>query len=283
MSLDVDVQRTIFTAWYGVTDRIDVGIAIPIGRSTVAGTSTTTVECSAPDGFFCPSGGSRVAEMVSRSGSSSGIGDVDVRSKVGLVSRRSDAAAGDRPVFELAAGVDLHVATGDPDKLLGRHGSQLAAVLFGGSTFRGVSPHFNVGYTFGGQGVTCDATDPVRCVTRRAGLGSRDAEFVQDPSPGLNYAFGAEASVGRVTISGDIVGRVLERAATFEYFALETGSVTSRAFDATRRHVDVVLAGVGLKARVGRSSLVNFGVLVPLNDTGIKPDPSPTVSFEHVF
>ena len=124
-SLDVDVLATIAFATYGVTDRIDVSVAVPYVSNSIDGHSFGQIVPFGPNPahYF---GGTAAAPILSAttdvSGSASGIGDVALRAKVNLSPGGSKARAG----FALLG--DVRLPTGNEDDFLGS-GSTSARIL----------------------------------------------------------------------------------------------------------------------------------------------------------
>jgi hypothetical protein len=284
-SLEIGLDRGIVHASYGMSGRVDIGLSLPFGQSRVVGSSQARYVCTAPDEFYCPDGSNRVLPAVSRKGSSWGVGDLMLRTKWNFLSMRSAAGTGDDRVIELAAGGEMRLPTGDPSKLLGRGRSQLQAMLFGSATRGFLSPHFNVGYTFGGKGLECDPTILGNCLPpgSASAVLTSDLGFVQQPSPEINYVFGADAAIGGFTVAADVIGRSLRGAAVFGFYSRDVLGVTGTGFTVARGTVNLVLLGVGAKTQLGNSNLVTFAVLIPMNDNGVKPGIAPSLSFEHSF
>ena len=55
---------------------------------------------------------------------------------------------------ELAIDVDLRIPSGDTESLLGTGKTQTKTMFIAASTIGPITPHINVGYTFGGSGLT---------------------------------------------------------------------------------------------------------------------------------
>jgi hypothetical protein len=240
-NIELSTDRTTISASYGITDRLDVGIVVPIGRTRVAGTSQVR-GLDLQNVEIIPT---QVTASVDTS--SSGVGDVIFRGKFELPMPKS---------FNLAAGVDLRVHTGDAQKLLGT-GSNAATILVMGATTRGsVSPHFNVGYTFAGTGGFFDTTDEI------------------------DYILGADiAATSMVTVAGDVIGRSLRDAASVSYGA----QPSFVGFASQPGTLHLLLGTVGVKVRVAGMWLATASVLFPLSDAGVKPGVTPVVGFERAF
>jgi len=258
-SLDVQLDRTIVSATVGLHDKIDVAAIVPFGSARVSGFAS----------YYERQNSVENTVRNDSDGSSFGIGDILVRTKVALIA--SDT-------FDAAAAVDIRLPTGDPEKLLGTGFTQTRVMFIGGTTLGSVNPHLNVGYTFGGEGMVFGADN-------RYEGSSGDPELKnRQPSEEFNYTAGVDiAATPRITIAGDIIGRVVRNSAGTEFF--DSGPDGDRVIrlEITPRTVHKLLGAVGAKVSVGGAWLLTGTVLFPLNDTGIKPAVTPVIGFERAF
>jgi len=145
LALDLDMTVTSFFVTFGLADRVDIGVALPIVSTTLRGTSDAQI---VPFGgttaqhFF---GGTPANPELSTSrfveGSATGVGDIATRIKVNLTRT-------ERTSFSVLA--DVRFPTGSADDLLGS--GHIAARGLGilSARFGAFSPHANVGYLFRG-------------------------------------------------------------------------------------------------------------------------------------
>src|SRR5437867_3612101 len=145
LALDIDMTVTSFFVTFGLLDRVDIGVVLPIVSSSLRGTSNAQI---VPFGgttaqhFF---GGTPANPELSTSrfveGSATGVGDIATRVKVNLM--RSE-----RTNFSVLA--DARFPTGSADDLLGA--GHIAARGLGilSARFGAFSPHANIGYLFRG-------------------------------------------------------------------------------------------------------------------------------------
>lgn len=255
-SLDVQLDRTIVSATYGLHNKVDVAAIVPFGSAGVSGFA-----------FYYQRVNS-VEDTVRNdsSGSSFGIGDILVRTKVALIASDS---------FDAAAAVDIRLPTGDPEKLLGTGSTQARVLFIGGTTLGSVNPHFNVGYTFGGQGMVFgedeDNEGDPELITRQA-------------SEEFNYTAGVDVAVtARLTIAGDIIGRVVRNSAGMEYSDSGPSGDREIRLEIMPGTVHKLLGAVGAKISVGGAWLLTGTVLFPLSDNGIRPAVTPVIGFERAF
>jgi hypothetical protein len=259
-SIDIAIDRTIVSATYGLHDRVDLGVIVPAGRARVSGFST----------YYQLYQGAVTEVRENASGSSLGIGDLVIRTKAALTST---------PQVSTAAAIDLRLPIGDPEKLMGTGSTQAKVMFIGAATIGDVNPHVNFGYTFGGSGMEFGADN--------RWIGSfGDPELIErQPSEELGYTVGADIAAGsRLTVAGDVIGRVVRNAAAMTRFDSGASDPDRYVFlEVTPGTVHLLLGAVGAKVSVGGSWLLTGTVLFPLNDNGIKPAVTPVIGFERAF
>ena len=110
-----------------------------------------------------------------------------------------------------------------------------------------MNPHVNVGYTFGGQGMVFGPDN------RWQGSFGDPELISRQPSEEFNYTAGVDfAATARITIAGDIIGRVVRNSAGMEF--LDSGPDGNRQIllEITPGTVHTLLGAVGAKVSVGR-------------------------------
>ena len=259
-SVEVEIDRTVLSATYGIFDKLDVGVIVPLGRSRVSGASA----------YYQLYEGAESTTREEIRGSSFGAGDFVIRTKAALIASHR---------FDAAVAVDLRLPTGDPDKLLGTGHLQTKLLLIAGTTVGSVTPHVNVGYTLGGEGMKFGADN--------RWIGSfGDPELIErKPSEEFNYTFGADAAATpRITIAGDVIGRVVKNSAAMTpYDSGADDADRVRFLEVTPGTVHLLLCAVGVKVNIGGSWLATGTILFPLNDNGIRPAATPVIGFERSF
>src|SRR5262249_14979504 len=144
-------------------------------------------------------------------------------------------------------------------------------------TTRGsVAPHFNVGYTFSGNGVPFVASPSGPQIDFDSVFNS-DGSVNLQPSPEINYTFGADMAASQsVTVMGDVIGRSLRKSAQFDFVTQGASSF----FTVAPGTLNLVLGTVGTKIKVGNEFLILASVVFPINSAGVKPGITPVVGFE---
>jgi hypothetical protein len=246
-----------------VTDRLDLGLAVPIVHvsmdltyhATILDFATHTVS---PNTHLFSNG--TKTEDFSASGSKSGVGDIVIRGKYALLRRGTQG---------MAVGLDLRVPTGDDKNMLGSGTTQTKVFLIGSSMIGDkVSPHVNIGYTASGS------------------TGSTSNQ--------VNYVGGVEiGATPKVTFVGDIIGQTLtstlrlEDASLPHTFQQGVGAAiettTLQTVSEKSGSLTSGLATIGVKANPWRSLLISAHVLFPLNHSGLRSRVTPVVGFDYAF
>jgi hypothetical protein len=257
-SLDVDVLATIAFATYGLTDRIDIGVAVPFVSTSIDGTSAGQIVPFGPNPahYF---GGTATSPILSAvagvSGSASGIGDVAVRAKVNLSPGGQTARTG----FALLG--DVRLPTGEEDDFLGSGSTSTRVLGILSSKFGDFAPHANAGAAIRG------GDDQTNAVLATVG-------FDQLVVPWATFAFDviSEWQLGDTPLS-------LPEPVTIESPFRRT-IIPSNIPD---RRDDLLNASIGAKlsSRNGLTFIVN--ALLPLNRGGLRASTLWTAGLEYGF
>jgi len=250
-SLDLKVTTDTLNAFatYGVTDRLDVGVAVPINRVDVEATLTARV------GFTSTGIQAEVQPIsTSESGTESGIGDVVIRAKYNMFTSKR---------WGIAESVDVRLPTGDELNLLGVAGPQVKLTFIASSAFGELSPHANFAYTISGTSAAAENTK----------------NYVSAPPEEINYAAGADLALGlRTTVAADVVGRIMRKAGTMTWGPADFDSdpqtppqyAQYQQFDFTaNRDLHLLLGSAGIKVNPFKNMLFTANVLFPLTKNGL--------------
>jgi hypothetical protein len=152
LALDINLTVTGFLLTYGLTDRVDIGVALPLVSVSLAGTSDAQVNPFGPPPAVHFFGGTPENPVLTASrsieGSSTGLGDVDGRIKVNL--RRADP-------LSVAVLADVRFPTGSESNLLGSGAFAARGLAIFSARFGNFSPHANLGYLYRGGEFETDA------------------------------------------------------------------------------------------------------------------------------
>lgn len=267
--MDLKTETFAVFANYGVSDRLDIGVAVPVQRVDLNARVHTTILPLATGGDRIPShifaNGTLDADTFA-TGSASGIGDIVLRGKLGLTT--GDWGG-------VAAGVDLRLPTGDAEDLLGTGATQVKGFLIISGGKSRFSPHVNAGYTFTGDSDT---------------LGVLPDE--------LDYAVGFDAApTSRVTFTADLVGRTLLKAdrlvpvenvyryrGPFDPPGTFTQSTTRSELTREEGRLNLLLGSVGIKVNPTGRLLLSGNILFSLSkDNGLQDDITPVIAIDYNF
>ena len=253
MAVNVLVGTVAVTA--GVTDFLDVGVAVPFVRTQVSGRSVAQ---------FLPFGGTAIHRFggtdtdpvlratATMEGSASGIGDVAARAKLNLgQSQRMGAAL---------LG-EMRFATGKEEDLLGSGSSQLRVMALYSAQFGTFSPHVNVGYTMRSSE---DQNDALL-------LGMAADNFLSDWAT-LAVGIESELQVGdnKFVLPSEIVLQdPFERRIPATNVPNKTG--------------DLIRASLGAKFTVRGGTVLVVNGLFPLREVGLQPDFIWTIGVDYPF
>ena len=268
VSVDLKNDTTVLYANYGVSDRFDIGVAVPYQRLDLEARIDARIEhlATAPDPFVVhtfPEGeGDDLAFL--ESGSAEGIGDVVLRGKYNF--HRGARA-------NVAAALDVRLPTGDADDLLGSGATQAklyaVAAHVGSKRF---SPRIAAGYTYSSGG----------------------ADFVGELPDEINYSAGFDAALhSRATFTADFLGRTLLdadrlvlRERVFQNVLRTDPTVrqsTRISPEITTGNLDLLLGSAGLKVNPAGRLLVMVNVLFAIGDSGLQDKVTPVFGIDYSF
>ena len=266
-SISATVSQTTSFVTYGVTDRFDVSLAVPIVNVNLKVVSGATIHRLGTTNelthFFRQADGDVGTERVfTAAGAASGIGDITVRMKTTM--HKTDSQG-------LAAGVDIRLPTGDPKNLLGSGTTGVQPFAIWSGTLRSLSPHANVGYAWNGSSVL--SGDPAT---------GASADFPDE----LRYAVGTEVSMSsHVTLALDLLGRTVidaERLQATTFHALD-GVSTFPDITFHRDTFNLLSGSMGAKINLAGRVLAEANLLFALDGHGLRDRVTPLVGLQYTF
>jgi hypothetical protein len=266
-SIDSDVSRSAAFITYGVTNDLDVSIAVPYITTDIVVTSDATVRrigTTVPEIHFFRAADDSIGDrrIFTAFGHASGIGDITIRMKQAI--KRS-------PRNGIALGLDLRLPTGDENNLLGTGAPAVQPFAAWSATYGTFAPHINLGYQWNGSSTLA---------------GDIEAGVSEDLPDVAVYALGAVVALHpRVTLALDVLGRYIidsPRVRLEDFVALDGHSVYPNiAFDTGS--INELSSAVGLKINVAGRLLLNTNLLMRLNSEGLRDKISPLVGVEYAF
>lgn len=258
LNLDLDVNLTVtsFVLTYGLTDRVDVGVVLPIVTTSLEGTSNAQINPFGPPPAVHFFGGTPDNPVLTATrfvrGSATGLGDVDARVKLNL--RRGDPVA----VGVLA---DVRFPTGSESDLLGSGSFAARGLAIVSARLGAFSPHVNAGYLYRGSPFETDAV-----------LGTAGFDHLLAPWATLAVDLISQLQVGDSPLQ--VPGPVVIQSPY-------TRTIIPSVIPDTRD--DVVDGSVGLKLTAAPGLTVIGNGEWPLNRGGLRPDVIWTVGLEYNF
>jgi hypothetical protein len=266
-SIDAEVSRTAMFISYGVTNALDVSIAVPIVAADLVVTSDATIQrigTTNPETHFFRSIDDEIGSRrrFTAFGNASGLGDVTVRMK-GTVKRGMKQG--------VALGLDLRLPTGDERNLLGTGAPGANPFVAWSANFGALSPHINAGYQWNGESIL--GGEP----------GSGEASDLPDLA---QYSAGAVIEVHpRITAAVDLLGRYIidsPRLRVEDFHALDNRTIYPN-ITFTSGSFHEISAAAGLKINLFNRLLLDMNLLVRLNQDGLRDKISPLVGVEYAF
>ncbi len=271
-AIEATVSQFSGALTYGVTDRLDISLAVPLVRTRLSLLSNATIHRIGTGSnlsihYFkddTARGGYGSTRQFFAEGSAGGVGDLVVRAK-GTVLREGDRA--------LAAGVELRLPTGDEQNLLGAGAAGLRPFVAFSAAIGPVAPHANLAYQWNGTSVL--AGDP-----RFDLKGDLPDQFV--------YAIGSDASVNsRLSVVVDLVGqRVINSPRLFTRTSTRAGAagtVTLPDLGFETASYWATTGSVGFKANVTARVLVNVNLRFQIGTSGLADRVAPLIGLEWGF
>ena len=271
-TIEATVAQYTGAITYGLTDRIDLSLAVPLVRTRLSLLSNATIHRIGtgsdlgvhyfrdPDAI----GGYGSTRQFFSEGSAAGVGDLVARAK-GTVLREGSRA--------LAVGVDLRMPTGDEENLLGSGALGMKPFAAFSTSIGVFAPHANVAYQWNGESLIA---------------GSVRDDVKQDLPDQFTYALGADVLVApRLSVIVDLFGqriinspRLTSRTSTRTGVA---GSVTLDDIQFVNESYWTAAGSFGMKANVAAQMLATFNLRFALSDGGLTDRLSPLLGVEWSF
>lgn len=255
LAMRVNVLVGTLAATYGLTDFVDIGVAVPVVRTSVSGRTNAQI-LPFGDRPIHRFGGEFTDPVLrasaSMDGSASGLGDVSARLKINL---------GQGATMGAALLAEARFPTGDEANLLGSGDTQIRALGIYSAQLGSFSPHLNVGYLVRGGDNQSDAV-----------LAS--AVFDNLMADWATVAFGVESEwqVGDEPF-------LLPEPIVFDEPFLRRIPATN----VPDRSGHLLRATVGAKFTVRAGTVIVANALLPLRDVGLQPDVIWTLGLDFPF
>jgi hypothetical protein len=256
LALDIDMTVTSFYVSYGLLDRVDIGVALPIVSTSLLGTSDAQIisfaESTAAHFFGGTPSNPQLSTSRSVAGSARGIGDIAVRVKVNVTQT-------ERTSFALLG--DARFPTGSVEDLLGSGHFSARGVGILSARFGPFSPHANIG-------VLLRSSDSLN----NAVLATVGFDHVMAPWATMAFDVVSELQVGvsKVQLPGTV---------TYQVPFTRTVEPTN----IPNQRDDLINASFGFKFLTGSGITLVANTLWPLNRGGLRPNVVWTAGLDYNF
>jgi hypothetical protein len=271
-AIEPSVNQFTGALTYGVTDRVDVSLAVPAVRTRLSLLSNATIHRLGTGSnltvhYFRDDlaiGGYGSTHQYFIEGSAAGLGDLLLRAKATLMREGQRA---------FAAGVDVRLPTGDELNLLGTGAAAVRPFAAFSASYRAFAPHANLSYQWNGRSVL-------------AGDARNDVEA--DLPDQFLYAIGSDLSLNnRFSIVFDVLGqRVLDSPRLSTYTLVASGVAGTASLPDIRFATGSYWradGALGFKANVAPRVLIDFNLLFNLAQNGLSDRIAPLVGVEWAF
>jgi hypothetical protein len=271
-TVDATVSQLTGALTYGLTDRVDVSLAVPVVHTRLALLSNATIHRVGTGSdlgvhYFRDEnaiGGYGSTRQYFAEGAAGGVGDLVARVKATLMREGSRS---------FAAGIDLRMPTGDEKNLLGSGAAGVRPFAAVSASIGPLAPHANVGYQWNGRSVLA---------------GDVRSDVKSDLPDQFLYAVGADVLMAeRLSVVFDVFGqRVVDSPRLLSRTSVRRGAAGTVTLN------DIVFAtesywtsagGFGLKGNLAPRLLVTFNLRFAIADSGLTDRLSPLIGMEWAF
>lgn len=278
---------------YGVTDRLDFGVILPIAQVTVAGRVASRVvrvdtlndpSLHSFSPVYVATHATHLDDQLDRvrghnhgveGRTARGLGDVRLRGKFALASGPSGG---------LAVLADLALPTGSSESLLGTGAMRLKSGVAWSGVIGRVSPHISAAYTLsnGSLSSKLQSADPARPIDLT----------VPDE---IEWTAGFDAAIApRTTLIVDAIGRRIPNVQRFDVAdtAFRNGipgrtppdvNAASALVTGARGDMDQIFSTIGGRFRLGGTVFANATVFFPVLMNGLTPRASAAFTLDYGF
>jgi hypothetical protein len=279
-SIRLYVNQVTAVATFGVTNRIDLSVAVPVLNVNLRLNSAATIHRTAPPNptfgqahFFDPNNpDTSVNKTFSDSGYASGFGDVTLRLK-GTILRGERASLG--------IATDVRFPSGDALNFLGSGAYGVQPFLIGSMRVGKITPHVNLGFQFNGKSVLAGDV-----------LTGTKARLPRD----LFYTVGTDIGLSRrLTLAFDLLGQRAFGATTVfldQPYVSSVAEIPTPGVNAQSSYqqiairkgdFNVVSGAAGAKAQLFHRLLLTANVLFQMNNNGLRAKVVPIAGLSYTF
>ncbi len=262
-NIDLTVDEFTLFLTYGLTDGIDLSVAMPIVRSDLNIRSTADIQrigsgATSDIHRFAETGGTENTWNVG--GTASGVGDVLLRGKATVMRWEHGG---------VAVAADLRLPTGDEENLLGSGAVGVKPFAALSLKYGIFSPHVNVGYQWNGD-------------SKLAG------DIITGTKGNLpdQFLFTGGVDVGihpKVTVAFDLLGQRIIDSQRVTWTTVTAGDQTYPDFGFRTGSFNIANGAAGVKFNPFSQLLVDVSVIFAMDDNGLRDNATPLVGVSYNF
>jgi len=252
--LALSSKMLVLSGAVGVTDSLDVGVAVPLVSIELNGTSILRRN----DGV--------VPRLAEGGGTYSGLGDIAAMAKY-----RFKKFGGDLPdAGGLAVVVSARLPTGDRENLRGLGITRTAVSFVASGKFGRLQPHFNAGFDFWSKGVdvVTDAARGTTVTARHQVLSAAGVELEATPKLTIIMDF-----IGQHVLDAGRVGYVTETSTV-------PGVTSTQSLVSLGQGIQKYMAVPGLKLNLKGKLLLSLNALITMKNDGLRAKVTPVVGID---
>jgi Putative MetA-pathway of phenol degradation len=295
-NVDLNMDQTMLYGTVGITDRLDVSVAVPLVSVRMGVTSGASILRVSGPTFTVPGVGTfpnphqftsdpnSLSALYANNGSASGIGDVTVRVKGNVWQGKT---------FGMALGLDVRTPTGNAQELLGSGAAGIKPFVAISTVGKRFSPHVNLGYQWNGQSILAgDVTGTNISEDSTGAVVIQNGPAIKGSLPSqLFYTVGADVGVTKgLTFAFDYLGQALfnaPRVFTSSYVTQNIpgglGSQVLSTISGGRDNVGLSSGATGIKYNLFGNLLLSADVLFRLDNKGLRQNVTPLIALSYAF
>ena len=291
--LDLNMDQTILYGTVGITDRLDISVAVPFVSVRFGATSDATIIRVSGPTFQATPGGPQIPNphefpngtlfnAYSSTGTAFGVGDVTVRVKQTVFQSGG---------LSIAAAMDVRAPSGDPLRFLGS-GATGVKPFVAFSASKRFSPHVNLGYQWNGSSILAGNVTGTTVSEINEQAVIHNGPAISSPLPSQYfYSVGADyGATKRLTLNFDYLGQVLVHAPRVFSSTITTadipggtGALTLPTITSGKDTIGLNSGAVGLKFNVHDQFLVTADLLFRMDNRGLRQDVTPLLAVSYAF
>ena len=305
-SLGLNMDQTLMFATVGVTDHLDLSVAVPISSVRFDAVSVANIDRVSGQYFTLSTtgqvfpnphsfaGGSLTNYYASTpTGSAAGIGDVTFRAKQSVYRG---------PNVQVSAAVDVRTPTGNAREYLGSGAVGVKPFVIISANHR-FSPHLNLGYQWNGSSILAGNLTGSTIFEQNEQVYITNGPATKSRLPGdLTYSLGADYGVSKLlTLSFDYLGQTLINAPRVlrDYAQTDNdsgvcnvvsgttycgmSSMTLPTISGTKDTITLSNFAVGLKYNLFHQLLLTADLLFRMDDKGLRQNVTPLIALSYAF